>query len=367
MRRIQCARAGGLFGLLVGCMFVAAAARADVVTERPGSILIFPKVVNTGGRDTVIQIGNTGNMMDHARCFYVDGRPGPGGVPACGNIDFQIWLTKQQPTHWRVSTGRAMDARDATGENKGLDPGLVPAVPDGFVGALVCAETDSSDHPVGMNQLKGEATLEGPGLDISKYNAIAIQGSAASNSGDNSLALNGTEYNRCPADSLVNFIPDGATDPVIEALGNRGRCVGGSNANAPCNHGGQCQSLDCSTGLSRVISSLTVLPCNLDLLNGVPTRVTLSFAVSDELEVKTSGSLSFSCWASIPFSAVAALSSPTIATHFATARITSVFGGPVLAIVDSLHIDSAANGADTAVNLHMEGVDSATTTRILLP
>lgn len=331
----------------------------------PGSILIFPKVVNTGGRDTVIQIGNTGNMMDHARCFYVDGRPGPRGVPVCGNVDFDIWLTKQQPTHWRASTGRSISVRDDTVENEGLSPGLVPAVPDGFIGALVCVEVDSSDDPVGMNQLKGEATLEGPGLDMSKYNALAIQGSASGNSGDNRLALNGTEYSLCPADSLVNFIPDGATDPVIEALGNGGRCVGGTNA--PCNNGGDCQSESCSTGLSRVISNLTVLPCNLDLLNGIPTSVTLDFAVSDEFEVKTRGSLSFSCWASIPFSSVPALSSPTIATPFATAKITSVSGGPVLAIADSLHIDSAGNAADAAVNLHMEGVDSATTTRILLP
>ena len=107
MRTTQCVRAGWLIGALGACMLVAGAARADVTTERPGSILIFPKVVANGTRDTVIQITNTGNVADQARCFYINGAKGRTGVAQCSETDFLISLTKQQPTSWLVSTGRS--------------------------------------------------------------------------------------------------------------------------------------------------------------------------------------------------------------------------------------------------------------------
>ena len=48
---------------------------ADTTTEQSSSILIFPKVVFDGSRDTVIQISNTSNSMVHAHCFYVNAAP----------------------------------------------------------------------------------------------------------------------------------------------------------------------------------------------------------------------------------------------------------------------------------------------------
>ena len=62
---------GLLAVVLVGGL--ASSAVADVVTERSGSILVFPKVVADGSRDTIIQITNTSNSMVHAHCFYVNG------------------------------------------------------------------------------------------------------------------------------------------------------------------------------------------------------------------------------------------------------------------------------------------------------
>ena len=89
-------------GLVGAGLMLASVAQASTSTERPGSILIFPKVVNDGTRDTVVQIANTGNSTNYMRCFYLDGE-------SCTESDFEIVLTKQQPTHWRVSEGRRVD------------------------------------------------------------------------------------------------------------------------------------------------------------------------------------------------------------------------------------------------------------------
>ena len=156
----------GLMGLaaLVGLAFTARPAAARVTTEQSASILVFPKVIADGTRDTIIQITNTSNNMRHAHCFYVNGAltntvapPGPLNPPLCTESDFDIWLTKQQPTHWVVSTGRLDNPLDkpcrvngrllncdpsTTGGDgadccdAGYDPGHVPPVVPDFQGEL---------------------------------------------------------------------------------------------------------------------------------------------------------------------------------------------------------------------------------------
>ena len=65
-RLLQASLAIGAFTLVgVG------AARAQISTERPGSILIFPKVINAS--DTLIQITNTSNTTAYAHCYYING------------------------------------------------------------------------------------------------------------------------------------------------------------------------------------------------------------------------------------------------------------------------------------------------------
>ena len=131
MRR-QRGRIGLMAAALVG--LVASGASAEVTTDRSASILVFPKVISDGTRDTVIQITNTSNSMVHAHCFYVNGALtfpfGLDGIPNTGDevasqlnpplwteIDFDIWLTKQQPTHWLVSEGRLVDPTDESCSN----------------------------------------------------------------------------------------------------------------------------------------------------------------------------------------------------------------------------------------------------------
>src|SRR5262249_28617800 len=146
-------------------------------------------------------------------CFYVNGQS-VGGVPIWQVTDFDLVLTRQQPTHWGVAQGRAVNPMDSSLSGKGLDPGLVPPVPLGFTGFLTCVEVMPSGEPSGANSLKGEATvgqvtsLGGPN-GVSKYNGIGIQacdpekccdGSGTTGCGvneDNVLELNDKEYAAC--------------------------------------------------------------------------------------------------------------------------------------------------------------------------
>jgi len=265
--------AAALVGLVVG------GAQAQVTTERSASILVFPRVISDGTRDTIIQITNTSNSMVHAHCFYVNGAltlpdfpPGPTNPPVWAETDFDIWLTKQQPTHWVVSQGRLNDPTDAVCTNgsattppnfacngAGFDPSGspggpgVPPVASFFTGELKCIEIDMSGHPVSGNHLKGEATTiirnvcevftgttgectvtgedcdtldeepcDDDNFDVAKYNALGIVGNE-NNDGDGILCLGGepsdecpqgAEYDACPEFWIANHFAEDAPYPI---------------------------------------------------------------------------------------------------------------------------------------------------------
>lgn len=309
----------GLMGLaaLVGLGVTAKPAAARVTTEQSASILVFPKVIADGTRDTIIQITNTSNNMRHAHCFYVNGAltdpalpPGPLNPPLWTEIDFDIWLTKQQPTHWVVSSGRLDNSLDkpckrsvagsmpvvcdpaTSGTSNadccdaGFDPGRVPPVVPDFTGELKCIEVDASGFPVPGNALKGEATLEDIATgDVSKYNAIGLKGFDTNNM-DGVLCLgggvtadcpSGAEYEACPQTWLLDHPAVGAPDPVVEQQ-------------QFCTTAGSCST--------SVATNLTVVPCTEDFENQAPLPVTLQFAITNEYEQTFSASTTFTCWAS---------------------------------------------------------------------
>jgi hypothetical protein len=307
---------------------MASAAVADVTTEQSSSILVFPKVIADGSRDTIIQITNTSNSMVHAHCFYVnaapvlpDEPPGPGNPPQWVEIDFDIWLTKQQPTHWVVSEGRLVNPADGrctpfdfSCNGAGFDPGRVPPQVEDFEGELKCVEVDASGAPLAGNHLKGEATLmavdrckdfveddvalecasdttitctsqfECPGTtgDVAKYNALGVFGLETLND-DPILCLGGepsddcplgAEYNACPDTWILNHFVDDVDDPVLEV------------ANP-------------ATFDTEVDTSITIVPCSQDFESQVPESVTIQIEVFDEFESPFSASTTITCWAEL--------------------------------------------------------------------
>lgn len=305
-------RSPWLTGLALMLAFVALAgtrARADVTTDVAGSIVIFPKVIADGTRDTLIQITNTSNLQRTVHCLYVNAsgacqfNPGVQCQVASDCPDFAtaneqcelIWLeenfsivlTRQQPTIWRVSTGRRVDPTDpANGQCEdipgaptlqdcpGIDPGQIIPPVQPFRGELKCFETDESEAPFAANSLKGEAIIETLGSNqISIYNSINIQGTD-NNDGNLALELDNTEYNACPLRLEVVHHSSGATDPVTSNLDPSA-----------------CEGAGCP-----VRTEITLIPCTQLFENQIGAQVTANIFVFDEFEFPISVFPTVDCW-----------------------------------------------------------------------
>ena len=387
----------GLCSLAAASAVLVSSARADVVTEKGASILVFPKVIANGEQDTIIQITNITNNMVHARCFYVDSQLPPGCeiedarvgcIPSWSETDFSIWLTKQQPTHWLVSRGRPVDPTDnfqlnmtwgtdnqfdtwvmTPFDGAGIDPGAVPPVPEGFTGELKCIQVMADGTPIGANSLKGEATIEdltGQNTgDVSKYNAIGIQGTeaAAATCGDPTqdciLQLNnprGTtdgEYNACPETLILNHFADVGTDPV--------------------------------TG-DDVRTQLTLVPCSENFETQTPSHVVVQFLVYNEFESRFSTSTTVTCWKNTFLTDIDSPNNPDQSVFSATVLGSTVaqtrmnpadptdgtFNGAVIGVSETVRFGSGPLATRTAHNIHTEGdrftgTDGGAFDQIILP
>ncbi|MEO8452569.1 MAG: hypothetical protein ABI647_22440 [Gemmatimonadota bacterium] len=376
--------AAALVGLVVGSV------HAQVTTEKSSSILVFPKVIADGTRDTIIQITNTSNSMVHAHCFYVNGAPTfadfpPDPItnpPLWIEVDFDIWLTKQQPTHWVVSEGRLVDPTDpgcANGSNNppappnyacngaGLDPGRVPPVVQYFTGELKCVEVDDSGAPLSGNHLKGEATTiiadvcdpvadactlslgacassddcDDTLFDVAKYNALGVLGNE-NNDGDNVLCLggepsdecpNGAEYDACPQVWIANHFAQGAPDPFF-----------GSDDD------------------SGIFTSWTFVPCTEDFESqnsNPPTTVNAVINTYNEFETAFSSSVKFTCWAEFDLDQInpVVYNFSVLGTAFAQSRLrpAAQFPSGFLMVGTESHVAPDGNVSTADVNYHVEG------------
>ncbi len=367
MRRHR-GRVGLIAVALVGVLV--SGASADIVTDRTASILVFPKVIANGTRDTLIQITNTGNTVVYAHCFYVNAAlasrdlpPGPDNPPLWQEIDFDIALTRQQPTYWRVSTGRTdVGAPDDPCDfvegnydcpNSGIDPGAVPAVVDDFVGELKCIETDQTGAPHSGNHLKGEATIVtydvcnpmtdtctiggeacsvetcSEDFDVAKYNAVGIGGNEFNN-GDATLCLGGPsedcpdpEYNGCPEFWFLNHFVSGTEDPVL----------------------GEGASID---------TSVTFIPCTQNFESQIPETITLQLLTWDEFESPLSSSTQVTCWADLLLEEInPALAS--IQSTYAMTRIRTSTGTRSGVMMVATEAHDAERTGTASFNVHHEG------------
>lgn len=237
----------GVCAVLGGVFLWAGTARADVTSDRPAAILVFPKLIwDTVGRfnwngipvDTEIQVTNVSNQAINLRCFYVNANShcsnspqdicftntdcqqfGRGGLCFDGWIetDFEFSLSPRQPIVWRISEGLP-DLPLAGGSAPLVNTGSIPAVSeDPFYGELKCVAVDENNAPVDRNDLKGEATIvaaSSDAIDARGYNAVGIQ--AITNDGDNTLILGGDqpEYNGCPSVLILDHFFDDAIEPI---------------------------------------------------------------------------------------------------------------------------------------------------------
>jgi len=113
------------------------AVRAEIGSDHPAAILVFPKLLvdTADGVDTLIRISNVSDTPINVYCFYVNATPqcpladatscfpnetqcfrDVGGVmraadcqPQWQETDFTFVLTEEQPTGWLVSAGEGVD------------------------------------------------------------------------------------------------------------------------------------------------------------------------------------------------------------------------------------------------------------------
>ena len=330
--------------LLVSVVWGVGSARAQVGSDAPASIVVFPKIIVDGTRDTVVQLSNTSNFTAYAHCWYLDGAlpfpllpPGPDNQPQWTSTDFALALTHQQPTNWVVSQGRPADATEAPcsrlSDNDcygaGIDPGPIPVIAQGFTGELRCIETDAIGAPLSGNHLTGEATLEDLASgDVAKYSAIGIAGRDG-NDGDGVLRL-GEEYAACP-DALRL---DHAAEGVAVAAAGEG---------------------------SSVDTELTIVPCTANLVTQAPESVLVQVLVTNEFEQRFSASQLVNCWRNVrlldigPVFGFDHLGTPTAQTRL---RSSAASASGILAVAEERwRVGDLA--ARAAFNVHSEGVRAA--------
>ncbi|GIW44504.1 MAG: hypothetical protein KatS3mg077_1786 [Candidatus Binatia bacterium] len=314
-------------GVVAGLGLLAAGgAEARSTTNRPASIVVWPKiVVDSSGNwfgvptDTKLMLSSTNaSGIKQAHCFYInatghcsnDGSPCRDAgdcdvaecVPSWSETDFDVVLTQEQPLAWYASDGLSRgqfpiegpfrcnapfnnlqcftDAQcpNNVGCNSGqsnLGSAIPPAPEDPFIGALVCIQftggsNSEPDQTATRNRLYGDATIvrQAPTsvvVDPARYNAIGLEASGNTVSDGQLVLSDGGNYASCPGVLILSHLFDGAVDPI---LGNPAVQYG---------------------------TELTLVPCSNDFLTQTPGRSVAQFLVFNEFEQRFSTSRTVDC------------------------------------------------------------------------
>jgi hypothetical protein len=174
-----------------------------------GSLLVFPKIDITAGRDTFIQITNDYSGPVTLKCYYQTSEPG-ANYRIKHKTDFTVNLTKNQTTWWYASNGAA-----GSGFFRQGVPQFSPMA-DGYnatAGELKCwAVTENLSAEIHFNHLVGTATVVDGGKAFT-YNAYSFQaltpGQGSVNTGavlptPGVLSLNNVKYDSCPLQAIGN-------------------------------------------------------------------------------------------------------------------------------------------------------------------
>ena len=301
-------RLRSVHALILCVSLLASPLGAQVTTNRASSILFFPRLVTGNGREAIVTVANISNNAVRVRCFYVAASGSPQS--AAEITPFSLFLIKQQPTHWTVSRGRAVDPDDdcvqgdqvvKDCDGAGTDPGTVPPKPD-FRGSMICIETDFSGAPLSGNHLTGDATSFGSqSAQVSKYSAIGLVGNE-NNDGDSALNLGGlfAESDACYSQATITHFAEGSVQIV---------------------------------GASRAVTrtTFTVVPCTQDLTSGDFEPFDLSFAIRNQSGEVRSTIATAEGWTEIPLASLPTFSSNVQGNGPLQTTVTSTVGFLLLA------------------------------------
>ncbi len=332
-RRVAAFGFAALLGLGVGWV---GRVGALSTSDRPAGILVWPKiVVDTNGRfgaptDTRIDVASTYDQgIRQAHCFFVNAtshcsltglacRTGAdcdstGGecIPSWNEIDFDIFLTREQPLDWYASQGLAGSnfplpsgtcqggTRDTTScvsdlqcpggtcsfSNSNVGSSIPPVPEDPFIGSLTCIQfTGGSnsvpDQTTARNRLIGGATIvrrfaDGSPDDPARYSAVGLEALGNAVSGNTLQLQDGSgNYSSCPSTLILSHIFDGGVDPIANNVSNQYQ------------------------------TELTLVPCSNDFLTQRPGLAVAQFLVFNEFEQRFSTSRTVDCLLDTPLSLI---------------------------------------------------------------
>jgi hypothetical protein len=353
-----------LIGVL-GTLAVAGAvrlARADVASDKPGAILVFPKIViDTSGvlgppTDTEIQITNTSNSVISARCYLIDATShcsnakvcsnarteqctmdsdcssgscfpaactlakvadgavvGKGGCPAGGTCvgpcnprlvetDFRMTLTKRQPVTWKASEGLSSFPCDplTNPENNGCPNGLSNIGSDGSPSSAAAAQEDPFVGEIKCVEVDPSTFQPSTGLNPINNFTGDLKGEATIVSADGTK-VDARKYNAIGIQSLG---PNSNNNDDTLLVGGPAPEYNG------CPKALIVDSLFDNAPVTThdgdvsgsVVTDLTFVPCTEDLATQSPSAATLQFTVYNEFEQRFSTSIGFSCFKEVQLS-----------------------------------------------------------------
>jgi hypothetical protein len=178
-------------------------------TTQMSSLLVFPRIDVSEGKNTVVRITNDSTKGVFVKCYYQNHILfDASGVK--NKVDFEFFITRNQPVYFDALTGRGnqiVNIFPTEGER---------------VGSLTCwAVNADGNKQLSFNHLAGNAVIEDvQSGDTEIYNAWGFQAAGADKApvGTGGLIeMNGTHYNTCPKYLIGNFRPFNP-DPVDTQL-----------------------------------------------------------------------------------------------------------------------------------------------------
>ncbi|HVO26693.1 MAG TPA: hypothetical protein VMW56_24035 [Candidatus Margulisiibacteriota bacterium] len=286
--------AGWTMAIVTALTVSGAAARADIASDKPAAIVIYPKIAvdTTKGVDTVVRLSNTNQAQPIlAHCFYLDANSHCSGgdnegaictsgasvctsggqcIPGWQEIDFRIRLTAAQPIEWKASDGLKQGRTCNGGSNDGKPCKVADDCPGGGSCPLgipltsgVCqlnpskpcgVDQDCSPFPGGTCTTSNGGTLI-PGVPedpfVGELKCIAIDENgvpiARNDLKGEGLLETSTEtnldvasYNAIGVQATGNQIDP----PNVLTLGGQ-QCDSGDNAGLPCTSKQDCPNGTC--------------------------------------------------------------------------------------------------------------------------
>lgn len=187
-------------------------------TSQQGSVVIYPKIDITPGKDTFVFLSNSSDDLVYIECIWVDAFQNPR--------DTTFFLTPNQPIVFNARTGKGFNPRDPLVTVSPFEP------VDTYVGELKCWATNDDGVPISFNYLSGQVKVIDYTVGVSfEYNAYAFRALAAPEGtptvapvdGQVTLPLDDVAYDACPNYWLANFLAGGAilnTTPRLQIYDN---------------------------------------------------------------------------------------------------------------------------------------------------